>query len=313
MRQLISLIFTLLTFIACGQTVNDKVITNVKTDKHINIPGTRLYIIPPDSFKLATSFIGLQKDNNAMIQVMDIVGGNFNSNAATFNKAAFEEKGIKVFDYQEFTINGFSAKYIYMQGKPTVKAYDLVFGDATFSTMIMAYCSADDKKTEAQIKDALLSVTYDKNLKTDPMANASFLLNDSNSKFKFFKSSTGLYIYSIDGIEDTSGGGAPMILVTPFPYEASMTPETVSVMVLIGFEKHGFTDKEIKNKSTEKVNGYMAIEEEIYGKMNGKNCVIYQLIVADKDKAIAIQGITTSNFESNITEFKKLAHTVKFK
>ena len=35
--------------------------------------------------------------------------------------------------------------------------------------------------------------------------------------------------------------------------------------------------------------------------------------VANKDKAVAIQGIATSDFENNIAEFKKRAHTVKLK
>ena len=248
-----------------------------------------------------------------MIQVMDLVGGNINSNAATFNKEAIEAKGVKVFDYKEFTLNGYSAKYVHMQGNTASKAYDLVFGDETFSTMVMAYYSADDTITPKQLKEALFSVTYDKTLKTDPMANAPFQLNDRDSRFRFFKSTANMFIYTIGGVEDKPNESTPVVLVTPLPYESSMTPETVANMILAGFERQGLTDKQIRNKSTEKINGYITLEEEVYGKMQDKSSLVYMLIVANKDKAVAIQGIATSDFENNIAEFKKRAHTVKLK
>src|SRR6185437_8399292 len=95
--------FLLISFTACGQTTTNKInsdIQNSKTSKHINIPGTRLYIIPPPGFIVSKTFLGLQKGENSMINIMDLIGGNFNTNTATFNKEEFEKKGAKVFDFK---------------------------------------------------------------------------------------------------------------------------------------------------------------------------------------------------------------------
>lgn len=313
MRQIIMIFFAAMTLTACGQTDSDKTINNVMTKKHINIPRTRLCIVPPSSYKIASNFVGLQKDDNTAIQVYDLIGGSFYSNAATFSKEKFENKGAKVFDYKELSINGFPAKYIFMQGDPTIKAYSLVFGDSTFSTMIMAVFPANDSKASEEIKDALFSILYDKNLKIDPLANATFKFDDNTSKFKFFKSAANLYLYSIGGIEDKSNENAPIVTIIPLPADNTMTPESISELLLASLEKYGLEGKEIKNKSNKKINGYITFEAEVYGNMKGQKSLVYQLIVVNGDKALAIQGICKSDFENNIVEFNKLAHSVRFK
>jgi hypothetical protein len=69
MRQLFMTIFAVMTLTTFGQTRNDNKIINVRTEKHINIPGTRLYVIPPGNFKIATNFVGLQNQNLRIISL----------------------------------------------------------------------------------------------------------------------------------------------------------------------------------------------------------------------------------------------------
>lgn len=316
-KKMNRIILTLMTFIAlsaCAQTkVANKDIENAKTDKHINIPGTRLYIVPPTGFKVATSFLGLQKGDSSAFQIYDLVGGNYYTNAATFSKEAFEQEGAKVFDYKELKVNGFPAKYIFMQGVPNTKAISLVFGDTTFSTMIMAIYPSSDDKTGEQIKNAIKTIYYDKNLKIDPFATATFTLDESQSIFKFSKSVSGMFMYSIDGVDEQSFNDEPFIIVTATPKDPSMNAKSISEMLVSNIEKYGLTDKELKNISTTDVNGQDAYEIEVYGKMQGENSLIYLLIVTGQDKAIAIQGIIKSDFENNLKEIKNLAKTIKFK
>ena len=290
-----------------------KDINNVKTDKHINIPGTRLYIIPPAGFKVATSFMGLEKGKSCSLQVFDLVGGDFYTNAATFSKKAFEKLGAKVLDYKEFKINGFPAKYVFMQSTVDVKNINFVFGDNTFSTMVAATFPSIDDKTAEQLQHAIKTIYYDKNLKNDPFATAAFTLNDSKSVFKFAKSSAGLFMYSIGGVDKQSYDNEPFIIVTTLPKDQSTTVKAVSEALVSGLERNGLTDKELKNISTKAVNGQPAYETEVYCKMEGKNSLIYQLVVAGKDKIVAIQGIAKSDFDRYLKEFKNLARTIKMK
>lgn len=314
MNRIILTLLTCMTLSVCGQKEAEKIANeNVKTEKHVNIPGTRLYIVPPNGFKIATSFFGLQQGDNSAIQIYDLVGGNYYTNAATFSKEAFEQQGAKVFNYEESKFNGFPAKCIFMQGNPNSKTISMVFGDTTFSVMILAIYPSTDDKTGEQIQNAIKSIYYDKNLKVDPFASASFTLDETKSIFKFANSASGTFIYSIGGVDKQAYLDEPFITVTTVPKDPANSEKDIAEMLILGLENNGLTEKELKNISTANVNGQTAYEVEVYGKNQGLSNLIYILIVADQDKVVAIQGIVTSDFDTNLIEIKKLAKTIILK
>ncbi|MDB5281410.1 MAG: hypothetical protein JWO06_485 [Bacteroidota bacterium] len=288
-------------------------IVSIKTAQHINIPGTRIYIIPPVGYKTANGFTGLQKGNNAYIQMYDLVGGNFNTNAATFTKKSFEKQGAQVFEFKDMTVNNYPARYVSMQGEKNSKAISIVFGDTTFSVMIMAMYPATDDKAADDIKKAFATIYYDKDLKVDPFASAFFKLNDSVSTFKFAKSASGFFVYTLNGENKKSLGDDPFVNVTPLPKDTSMTARSISEMFVTKLAQYGFTTQQVKNPSYAPVNGLPAFESEVYGSLNGKKCLIYQLAVTTTDKAVIIQGIVKSDFENQLAEIKKLARTIQLK
>ncbi|XZF16179.1 hypothetical protein ACTHGU_08575 [Chitinophagaceae bacterium MMS25-I14] len=117
MQKLLYLLL-LISVTACGQASNERInqeIKNSKTPKHINIPGTRLYIVPPPGFKVARMYCRLEQGDKSMFNIYDIVGGNFYTNGEGFSKQGFEQKGAKVLDYRELKVNGYPAKYVSMQ------------------------------------------------------------------------------------------------------------------------------------------------------------------------------------------------------
>lgn len=311
--QKILYFFLLVSLSAHGQTSTDKikpVIDNAKTSQHVNVPGTRLYIIPPPGFKTMTNFTGLQKGETSMVQVYDLVGGNFYKNAADFTKARFEKDGINVFDYQEIKVNGYPAKYIAMQSQPAAKTYAMVFGDTSFSTMIMAACPATDAVTDKEIINSLNTICYDKNKKIDPFETANFSLDEKVSRFKFFRYNINMYIYMIDGVEDTEDKNAPGLIVMQLPKDNTNSLQDIA-NIMIG--KYALANQQIKNSSFNKINDYDAYETEVYGEVQGNTALIYLCVVAKDDKAIVVQGIAKKDLESNLQEFKKLAHTIKMK
>src|SRR5258708_1907720 len=288
-------------------------IENVKTEKHLNIPGTRLFIIPPPNFRIATTFIGLQKGKQAMMNVFDLVGGDYYTNAATFNKVEFLSRGIKVFDFREITINGFPAKYLSMQGDPATKTYGLVFGDTTFSTMIMAVYPASDETTGREIINSLNSIVYDKSKKVDPFETASFSLDDKGSKFKFFRSNANLYMYTPGGIDNTKNEDAPTFMVSQMPKDGGATLKSVVDAVLDKSRQYGMTNIETKYAVTKKINEVDGYETEVDAQVKDNKTHYYYLVVSKEDKAILIVATTKSDIDNNVREFKKLAYTLKFK
>lgn len=314
--QKLTCFFLMVSLLACSQDPGANIhlrISNTRTSQHMNIPGTRLFIVPPPNFSVATSFIGLQKNDKAVINVYDLVGGDFYTNAATFNKAEFEKKGIKVFEYKDFSVNGYPAKYIRVRGDASTEGYELVFGDSTFSTMVMAFYAPGDAATGRQIVAALNTMVYDKNQKVDPFATANFSLDDRDGKFKFFQYSASLYVYTVDGKDNSNDSEAPFLIVTQFPRDNTMTEKSIAGMMISKIEQSGLTDAEVKDTSAATINGYPAYEVMVSGKMKGENAVLYECVVSGGDKAIVIQGVAKNELEDNVRGFMQLAHTVQVK
>lgn len=313
MKQTILLILVLVPLNLFGQRENQKSYSNVRNHRYVNIPGTRLYIMPPDGFKVAANFLGLQKDENSEIQIMDLGTSDFSCSTPAFKRSVFEVHGDKILEFKECKLNGFSAKYVHKKRNLTTDDYNLLLGDSTFSIMLVGRCLANDTITARQIKDALFSVTYDKTLKIDPIANAVFQFDDTTTKFRFFKSVGNVYLYTIGGIFHPTDTDSPIVRVNPMLNNKRMTAPQIADLVLWGFEKQGLVDKRIKNQSTVSVNGYTTLEEEVYGKIQNKNRLIYLLIVLGENNVVAFQGLAQSDFENNITEFKKMSHTIRLK
>jgi hypothetical protein len=233
--------------------------------------------------------------------------------SSTISEERFENQGAKGIVYKELVISGFPAKYVYMKSETSEIINVLYFGDSTFSTSIIAVSPAMDNDVAKQIKDALFSIVYDKEFKIDPLANAIFELDESVSKFKFFKSLSNSYLYTIEGAEIKTNKDAPIITVIPFPIDDTMTPEMLLEILFSSQLKEELNENDIRNKSLDKINGYSAVEAEIFANLDGQRNLLYFMIIVSGDKGLAILGISKTDFEKNIIEFKQFAHTAKFK
>lgn len=303
MNKIYILILFTFTLISCKE----------EEKKRVNIPATKVFIEAPQDFKLSKSIIGLEKGTNAIIQISDLVGGNFDSNSRDFSKKGFEDRGVKVFEYKEFKLDGYQAKYIHMQGQDNQEAMNVVFGDSTFCDMVMAIFPANDKTTADQIKKAIFSIKYNKELKVDYLNLAFFKVNNNKSKFKFAQASGNMFTYSTGGVVKKSYENEPMFLITPLPGDSGLTKKELSESIFNGLIQNSFIVLEEKNIKTERVNGYDAYEIEVYGFLKGKKVLVYLLVLRNENKALALEGVAYSDFDNELIGFKEIAHNVVFK
>jgi hypothetical protein len=281
---------------------------------YLNIKGTRLSIIPPKGFKESKTIIGLEKNDNAAIQVMDLVGGNFESNTLTYTKSEFEKKGITVLEFEELKVDGFRAKFSHIKGKENNESVQVVFGDESFCAMVIAvFPTSMRNELFSEIKESFLKIKYDKNLKVDPFASSAFKVEKNESKFKFAKASANMFIFSENGVVKNSYNDEPMIMITSYPFDKSMTKEKLLEDAVKGLVKQGFVLKETKNTSKENINSYNSIEAEFYFEHKSEIKLSHITILIKDDKAIVVYGNAKSKFEENIREFKKLINSLKIK
>lgn len=307
-RSVIVICLVVVLNIGCKQkppTNKTENVTRSKTAKHQNIPGTRVFIIPPAGFTPSSSLPALESEDEGLIQAMDMDGGNFHINAANISPENYAAAGVEVFDYQETEVNGFPAKMAFVQADPQTKMFNLVFGDSTFSVNVMGLFPTESAAMGEKIKTALASIFYDKSFKVDLFSIVPFKLDDSGSLFKFAHSFTSSFVYSLGGIKKDSYKGEPFMTVVPMPREGETLQQLGDGMANIT------ESRSVRNVDSSDVNGLPSLRREIHGTMNGEAIHIYQHIVAIGRDAVVIQGITEKDFNKFLPEFKKLSNTIR--
>lgn len=273
------------------------------------VPGTHVVLVPPEGFGPAPGFTGVRK-GDAAIQVYDLTGSNYFRNAASFGKARFEARGLKVLAFEELTVQGYPARLARVQNSPTQESMQLMFGDSTFAVQLVGVYPTADATTGTAIRQALLSATYQKNLASDPFAKAVFAFDEKKSPLAFAKTTANLYVYALGGQKKDDYGTEPLLTVTPLPYNPSLTAADISNELLSTLTRFGFTGFTARKMSSSKINDLLTYETEGFGQMQGQRVLLYQQVTIIGNTAVAMQGLARQDFETAIGQFKSLTHTI---
>jgi hypothetical protein len=290
-------------------------VTNKATAKHKPVPGTRLFMIFPNNFEAALGFPGLESsDRKAEISVLDVPGGNFFSDIAEFSKESFEKRGAKVFEFKELLFEGYPARFIHVQGDNFKKGYGLVFGDSTFSVVLMGLYPEANQEEGEQIRSSILSCVYDKTKKTNLQELSKFKVDESKSIYNFSSLTAGTFIYSRSGINKTRWDLDSVICFMQIPFDKTKTLKTISEEGIVRMQQNGLMNFRIDKAGPTRINGCDAYESEISGSLKDVRAVNYLLVIHLKpDLIVLVQGMSKNNHEQNISEIKKLAYTVRAK
>ncbi|MCR8666243.1 hypothetical protein NO995_00975 [Aestuariibaculum sp. M13] len=281
--------------------------------KKTNIPGTRVYLEVPEGFKISKAMTGIEKNETVGIAVMDLIGGNYYTNAATFTKSNWESRGATVISFKEHHVGEFPAKTVHIETIDN-EGYALVFGDTTFSAMVMGMLAPGDSESLKQIETCLQSISYNKTLKIDPLEFAKFELNTQNSTYKFAKSSASMFIYSVDGIVKDSYDDDPMFMVNQMPYDAAqMTAKSIAQEMLLSQKQRGLTYDKLEEESTESIKAYSSYETHLKGTLNGREVLMYLSVVAKGENSFVCIGLAKGDYENQLKEFKNLGRSIKLK
>lgn len=299
-----NLILTILSFFflsSCGQ---------IKDSEKILVPGTRIYIEKPESFELATDFIGFESDKG-VIMFMDLYGGNYYTQSVNYTKENFERGNVKVFDFKEFTLNGYSAKLVVFEGDINTKIIGLIFGEEDFSVSINA--RVVNEKVDF-IKKKLLTIEYDKNRIVGAFEAAFFELDDSESIYKHSMTNSNLFLYTKNGVKKDNFMNESTYLVTQTPLDSpEIQPKQLFEIHLSSLVNNGLIMSERISSNKEKLNGFKCYEELITGILNGKETHIIMTSVVFKSRGVIISGVANDDFELTLKEFEKLTRTLKMK
>lgn len=288
---------------------------NAQTTKSVAVPGTRVSMVPVTGYKLAETFYGFQKNSTTGIQVYDLSGRSYYEAINGFTIDELTAKGAVVFILKQVVVDGYEARYAVMQGDSATKIITLLFGDSTFTVMLMApYANNESAQVEKQIEQSLLSAKYNKTAKVDPFALSYFKLIDTNSKYKYAKTANdNIYVYSLNGEVKDSYMGETALTAMPIHSDTVLNAEAVATAVLDDMKKYGLNEAETTYKSSKPINGFNAYETITYGNVAKQKHAVYHMVVAKGNKGFIVQGIALGDFEINVQQFEALAHTVAIK
>lgn len=287
-------------------------VDNKKSSNHINVPNTKIFIIPPKEFKYSSDISGFELGRVAMIQVFnDFYKDKINT--SQFNENKFNNKDADVIEYKEFNLNGYSAKFNHVHRDNKIDEYNLLFGDSTFSALLMAICPIAKPELGEEIKKSLLTAFYDKSLSVDPFQSASFSMVDTNSKFKFVKCLAVAYYYSIDGIDNLNRPEEPRIVIMNIPNKGSQTPKTVSEETILALKEHGFKISKFIQETDKPINGYQSYYIHVEGTVNNEPTTIFFQTIFSTKNAVQVQGVYPGKVSVDQKDFIELCSNIKIK
>jgi len=282
---------------------NDEVLNNVKTSSHVNLPGTKAYIILPDGFDINIAPQNNGQGNPRIIFAREEPGVDFSKATQNMVEMRGNSSFYQQLKYKELTINGYAAKMTATEISSTLN-YTLAFGNADFCVTISCILKDDDKAGGKLVEKALQTVYYDTATVLNLFAPVPFALDESQSMFKFAEKVRNKYEYSVDGEKVINYEAIPSFSVNVLGYK----PKELHIPIdaPLTMLKH----LEVKNVSEDSLNGSASLKRELYGQLNNTNYMLYQQVVVLGNNTIVMVGIATTDFDKYLAEFKKLAATL---
>ncbi|HLP10484.1 MAG TPA: hypothetical protein VK177_01060 [Flavobacteriales bacterium] len=296
--------------------IADKV-ESKKTGDHLQLPGTRIFVVPPKTFVFNKQLIRLQKDVKNYLQFMDVPGNNYNDRKKKvlneYENA--EKKGATIHFKKEYTLNGYSA-FMMHAASPNKGIDQLIFmmGDESFTVLAVGQLAAGDTVTRDEMMGALKSVYYDKEAVIDVADLQTYTVDMEGSDFKFASNASQMFSYTV------GGKGNPLndvfideILIMTLPGTKNF--EELEKFAVSNIEKLKSTGMSIPSyKQTKiKVGDYDATEVVFEGEFSGKPNSVYIVITGNEKATVYFCGGAYSNRAEYMKQFKKIAQTLRIK
>jgi|GEM_PF-3619232 len=277
-------------------------IRSKKTSDHLNIGGTRIFIIPPKGFTISDEFVGLIKDRNCSIQVLESKGEKIRGAFTAYNEAAFTKQGKKILESKKIRVNEYSGKLIVVQGRSeNSEIVYLLFGDNRFSVLITASYETVEKKTREEIYNSLKTIYVDQNFKSTISIYSSYFF--SSKDYKYCEKIGQFDLYTASGELKRLDTQEPVVMVTTIKHVKNVGLNKLAELNRLGMKQQGATLSKITELSNAPINRYEALSRKISFSIQGTSKTTYQAFVKKGDRVILIQGIV---FDKDLDKLEKI-------
>ena len=292
------------------------VITNIITEAHENVAGTKISLIPPKGFTKASNFSGFQQNESGSSIAIVEMPTSFSKLKNAFTKEALLTTGIELDETKELNINGISA--ILMTGIQSTNG-------TLFSKVMMAIGTDDEvaiitcaypndlQEIGKEITASVLSIIYETELVVDPFEGIDFTVNSDSTELAFAKSISGSYIYTHDGKFPTESESKANLIIVKSHSEISV--EDRKLFAINRLKQTPFYLKESYSTiavSIDDISGYEVFAKGV-SKTSGIEYELYQVILFSDDQFYVFFGSTSWGDKKTLNEMKRIVESFELK
>ena len=274
-------------------------------NEHILIPGTRLYIIPPSGFRLASNYLGMERDDSTSLHVTDYTFMNYFEESTRLIES--QREGFITLEYKESsTVDGYSCKFWHTDNEFFGRGITFMFGDSSFMVTLLAIYKTDDLVVEEEIKKSLATVVYDKSVAMDYFAPLPIVIDSQHTPFILDRYTQDTFHYVSKGDEMDQA----LTVAVSVSKRILKTPKEIGQTIILSLKEDALSHAQITNESCDKIAGFEAYEVE----MNSKDYFFYMAIVACGTCSIRLNYIVEGEkSDYHLQEVKKLLQTIRMK
>lgn len=160
-----------------------------KSEKHIQIKGTSILMIPPASFEVSTNFKGFQnpKNQSAMIMTVD-VPGPYSEIATGFNTETLKPRGMDLKNKKNIKVGTYDGIYIELEqlsNKILFSKHIIIYGNNKSTTIINGIYPKDSIRLGQNIKASIFSTYLDEKTVSNPREALDYTLDENTGNLKF--------------------------------------------------------------------------------------------------------------------------------
>ncbi len=302
-----------------SQHVNQRAIeiNNNYDAAYINIPGTKVSLIPAKGFKISNRFSGLEDELSGSSIMITEIPGDVHKIMLGFDKKYLFKAGIIVESQVYYKINSYDALFIIGKQSAYERIYEkymLIIGDIQTSYLLSAsVLSTAPDNHKKEVKASLLSVIYNPESTAKPSDRFDFSIDVSGTLLKKGNLMLSSLTYTDDGNVPSKTENKTSVTVRKSKLIKELTESEKQELTKKIFELY---PKEITGDINicKEIKGNYLSGYEMYAIGTNKDTekpeLIYLAVFFNGKEYYVFTGLTYGNFEKNLEMFRKVAKTL---
>lgn len=312
MKTVFFILVTFQSFLIFGQNVANSNLTA----EYQEVRGSKISIIPPKDFEVATAYMGFQHvESNSSIMVLTI-SSPFSETLKSLTTESLTRQGLQVEKTETITNKKYSGILFSMYqniAEVQYRKYILVLGTEKETIIINGITPRANAAIDLAINKALLTAFYQVDKVLTPFDTVDFEISTNDTNLIFAKNNPNMLIYNLDGKIPSEGADKTAFVVVKTLSKAEITDKKQFAANQIKMLPVQITNiKSLIPIEINSLSGYEIYAEGVNRK-NGNKEIAYQVILYSDKSYYILYGSAEANFERNLELFKKVAKTFKQK